>query len=78
LIGQVAKNMRGDGADVLRNAYEQIEEEEDEHLYHSKGWGRELWLQSLGLDSVLPPPEETRHVKSAKEAARVAEERAKN
>ena len=78
LIGQVAKNLRGEGADVLKNAYEQIEAEEDEHLYHSKGWGRELWMHSLGLKSVLPPPEETRHVKSAREAARVSEERARS
>src|ERR1035441_1311057 len=33
-------------------------------------WCRELWLQSLGLKAVLPPPEERRHVTTAIGAAR--------
>jgi len=41
-----------------------------EHLYHTKGWCRELWIQSLGLKAVLPPPEEEQHVKTAIGAAR--------
>ena len=50
-------------AEILRAAIEEVEEQEDEHLYHSTGWTRELWLQSLGIKAVLPPPEEqkTRH-----------------
>jgi hypothetical protein len=75
LIGACAKGMSGETADVLRTAYEEIEDQEDEHLYHTKGWCRELWLQSLGLEAVLPPPEETEHVKTAIEAAQ-AEKRA--
>ena len=75
LIGACARGMDGEVAEVLRVAYEEVEDQEDEHLYHSKGWCRELWLQSLALDSVLPPPEETDHVKTATEAAR-AEKRA--
>jgi hypothetical protein len=35
-----------------------VEDEEDEHLYHSAGWSRELWIDSLGLLAELPPPEE--------------------
>jgi hypothetical protein len=42
-------------------AYEAIEDPEDEHLYHTRGWC--LWLQSLGIEAVLPPPEERKHVK---------------
>lgn len=57
-------------AKLLRDACEQVEEEEDEHLYHSTGWTRELWLQSLGMDAVLPPPEEQKHVTTAIGAAR--------
>jgi hypothetical protein len=34
-----------------------------------------LWLKSLGLNAVLPPPEEKRDVKTAMEAAKVKEER---
>ena len=52
-----------------------VEDEEDEHLYHSKGWCRELWIASLGLPAVLPPPEEEKDVKSALDAAKAEEER---
>lgn len=68
LIGEAAKAAEGETGQVLMEAYEQIEDEEDEHLYHTKGWCRELWLESLGLDAVLPPPEETQDVTSAVEA----------
>jgi hypothetical protein len=57
-------------AEALKRAYDEIEDQEDEHLYHTKGWCRELWIQSLGLSAVLPPPEEKRHVKTAIGAAR--------
>jgi rubrerythrin len=72
LLGECAKALEGDTAAALTAAYEQIEDEEDEHLYHTQGWCRELWLKSLGLKAVLPPPEEKRDVKSASaaEAAR--------
>lgn len=73
LIGACAKVMDGDVGQVLRDAYAEVEDQEDEHLYHTKGWCRELWLQSLGLDAVLPPPEEAAGAKSAIEAARAQE-----
>jgi len=63
LIGQCAKHMEGEAASLLKAAYEEVEDQEDEHLYHTKGWCRELWRASLGLDAVLPPPEEQRDVK---------------
>ena len=78
LIGALADKMTGAAKQVLADAYRQVEDEEDEHLYHSKGWCRELWLDSLGLPAVLPPPEETRDVKTAEEAARAAEQRKRN
>jgi rubrerythrin len=68
LIGECAKALDGEAARILQAAYDEIEDEEDEHLYHTKGWCRELWLQSLGVKAVLPPPEEKRDVKSASEA----------
>ena len=71
LIGEVAKSLGGDEQAALMKAYEAVEDEEDEHLYHTKGWCRELWLKSLGLEAVLPPPEETRDVKTATDAAEV-------
>lgn len=75
LIGQCAKALDGVAADALREAYDAIEDEEDEHLYHTKGWCRELWLKALGLPAELPPPEEKRDVKSAMEAAAVEKSR---
>src|SRR3954470_14397670 len=77
LIGECAKELPADQADVLRKAYEQVEDEEDEHLYHTKGWCRELWLQALGMTAVLPPPEEKRDVKTAIDAAKADQERKK-
>jgi rubrerythrin len=70
LIGEVAKALKGEQAKALTAAYDKVEDQEDEHLYHTKGWCRELWLESLGLKAVLPPPEEVRNVKSAAAAAR--------
>jgi hypothetical protein len=75
LIGEVAKKLKGDEARVLKEAYEEVEEEEDEHLYHTMGWARELWLESLGLPAVLPPPEEKKHTKSAIGAERAKQAR---
>ena len=70
LLTKCAEELSGDKAKVLEAACEEVEDEEDEHLYHSKGWCRELWLQSLGLKAVLPPPEERKDVKTAIGAAR--------
>jgi rubrerythrin len=73
LIGKCAKQLPGDQRQLLANAYEQIEDQEDEHLYHSKGWCRELWIKSLGMHAILPPPEEVEDVKTAKQAAEAQE-----
>ncbi len=72
LIGAVAANSTGAVREVLTAAYDEVEDEEDEHLYHTRGWCRELWLESLGLPAVLPPPEEKKDVKTAVAAARAA------
>lgn len=73
LIGACAKAAEGAEAEALQAAYDEVEDQEDEHLYHTKGWCRELWLQSLGLDALLPPPEEQKDVKTAIEAAEAQE-----
>ncbi|MBL8803174.1 MAG: hypothetical protein JNN27_14310 [Planctomycetes bacterium] len=70
LLGRAAKQLTGDARLKLTKAAATIEDEEDEHLYHTTGWARELWFQSLGMRAVLPPPEETQHVTSAIGAAR--------
>jgi hypothetical protein len=75
LIGTAAETATGAEATALDEAYSQVEDEEDEHLYHSTGWTRELWIESLGLPAVLPPPEEQKHVKTAIGAARAKQAR---
>jgi bacterioferritin (cytochrome b1) len=70
LIGELAKTVKGEKGAALKEAHEEVEEEEDEHLYHTTGWTRELWIQALGMPAVLPPPEEEKEVKTAIGAAR--------
>lgn len=81
LMGECARGLDKEtvGEEVisaLQFAYDEVEDEEDEHLYHSKGWGRELWIKSLGMNALLPPPEEEQDVKNAIAAAK-AEKSAK-
>ena len=70
LIGHVSKKMKGPRGKALKDAHDEVEEEEDEHLFHTTGWARELWIKSFGLPAVLPPPEEEKEVKTAIGAAR--------
>ena len=77
LLGELAKNAQEAEAALIMPAYEQVEEEEDEHLYHTRGWTRELWIQALGMPAVLPPPEEEQDVTSAEEAAKAKKSRTK-
>jgi rubrerythrin len=75
LIGLVAQKLKNSTGKALKHAHEQVEDQEDEHLYHTTGWCRELWVQSLGMPAVLPPPEEKQDVKSAAAAARAKKAR---
>lgn len=70
LIGHLAEHGKGEETGALRAAFEAVEQEEDHHLYHTKGFTRELWIKSLGLPAVLPPPEEVKKVETAIGAAR--------
>jgi rubrerythrin len=75
LLGRLAKKLTGDEAKALQAAHDVVEDEEDEHLYHTKGWGRELWIAALGMPAVLPPPEEEKDVKTAIGAERAKQAR---
>lgn len=75
LIGMLAGKAKGETAQALREAHKQVEDQEDEHLYHTTGWSRELWIKGLGMPAVLPPPEEEKDVKTAIGAARAKQER---
>jgi len=70
LIGETAKKANAKMAKALIEAHDEVEDEEDEHLYHTTGWTRELWIESLGMPAVLPPPEEVKEVETAIGAAR--------
>jgi rubrerythrin len=75
LLGEAAKELGGPNGKVLGEACAEVEDEEDEHLYHTQGWARELHMQQLGLPAVLPPPEEKKDVKTAIGAARAKQGR---
>jgi rubrerythrin len=75
LLSECAKKLSGEQGKALKAAVAEVEDEEDEHLYHSKGWCRELWMKALGMKAVLPPPEERKHVKTAIGAARAEQQR---
>ena len=78
LLSKCAEQLQGAQKQALTDACAIVEDQEDEHLYHSKGYCRELWLDSLGLPAVLPPPEEEKHVKTAIGAARAQQESDRN
>jgi hypothetical protein len=75
LLGAYAQSAKGDEKKAIEAALEEVEDEEDEHLYHSKGWCRELSIAALGMKAVLPPPEEQKDVKTAIGAARAKQSR---
>jgi len=75
LIGLCADSVPGEAGEVLKRAHAEAMEEEAEHLLHTQGWARELWLSALGLKAILPPPEEKADVKTLKEAAELREQR---
>ncbi len=75
LIRELSTKLKGDEGKALKEACDQVEEQEDEHLYHTTGWCRELWIESLGMPAVLPPPEEEKEVKTAIGAARAKKAR---
>ena len=75
LLGEAADHASARVSELLTIAYEQVEEEEDEHVYHTKGWTRELWIKSLGMKAALPPPEEVKDVKTAIGAERAKQAR---
>jgi rubrerythrin len=77
LLASVAEHAEGDLKKVLQNAVSAVETQEDHHLYHTMGWARELWIDTLGYPAVLPPPEERKHVESAIGAARAEQAREK-
>lgn len=75
LLGKVAQAATGDVGQALKAAHQAVEKDEDHHLYHTKGWCRELAIEALGMPAVLPPPEEVKNVESAIGASRAEQQR---
>lgn len=77
LLAALAEKTTGDIKKLLKGAVDQVENQEDHHYYHTRGWARELWFQSLGLPAALPPPEEVKQVETAIGASRAEQQRDK-
>lgn len=75
LLGRMVEHVDGDLESTLREAYEEVSEQEAHHLFHTMGWARELWLDYLGVPAALPPPEEEKQVKTQIGAGRAEHER---
>lgn len=75
MIGKVGRALPGEEGQALLAAYNEVEDQEDEHLYHTRGWLRELTIQSLGMPALLPPPEEVKKVETAIGAAHAEQSR---
>ena len=67
--------MKGDRAKALKAAVEEVEEQEDEHLYHSTGWARELWIRVSRLAGGPSSAGGKKDVKTAIGAARAKQAR---
>ena len=77
LIGEAGKKLegrRGEGAAARRTTRSRTRRTST--LPH-EGLERELWIESLGMKAVLPPPEEEKDVKTAIGAARAKQARGK-
>ena len=57
-LRQCAEKDIDEKARALKEDCEEIEEEQDERIYHSKGWRREFWIASVGMTAVSSFPEE--------------------
>lgn len=75
LLGRMVEHVDGDLESTLREAYEEVSEQEAHHLFHTMGWARELWLDYLGVPAALPPPEEEKQVETQIGAGRAEHER---
>lgn len=75
LFGKAIEKANASDKKFYKEIFEQVEQQEDHHLFHTKGWCRELWIESLGLPAVLPPPEEIKQVETEIGASRAKQQR---
>lgn len=58
LIGHVARTSVDEVGRTLDTAFDSVPRDDSER-YCNRGWVRELWISTLGLPAVLPPPGRT-------------------
>ncbi|WP_193087616.1 hypothetical protein [Advenella sp. FME57] len=75
LFGKALENMSATNKRFFKEVFDQVEQQEDHHLFHTRGWCRELWIDSLGMPAVLPPPEEVKQVETEIGASRAKQQR---
>ncbi len=77
LLHECVEELSGEERSSLKKAVDKIELEEDEHLFRTRGWARELAIQQLGMPAVIPPPEDREQVESEAEAVKAKQRRAR-
>ncbi|MEK8089063.1 hypothetical protein [Thermithiobacillus plumbiphilus] len=75
LVTHKADDLSDHEKQVLSDAFDRVHQQEHQHLFHTMGWARELWMQTLGLDAEIPPREERMETKSMLGAATAAASR---
>ncbi|HLU03364.1 MAG TPA: hypothetical protein VKZ94_11395 [Advenella sp.] len=75
LFGKALEKMNATDKRFFKDVFDQVEQQEDHHLFHTRGWCRELWIDSLGMPAVLPPPEEVKQVETEIGASRARQQR---
>ena len=75
LIGEVADKMKGERGQGAQVRAAKRSKSKKTSTCTTAPVGRELWIESLGLPAVLPPPEERKDVKTAIGAARAKQAR---
>lgn len=64
LLQHVAENGPQEFKRALADRVAAVITEEAHHVFHTRGWTRELWIAHLGFPAALPPPEEVKSVQT--------------
>jgi hypothetical protein len=75
IVANAGSELDDDLNSALEETYDEVGDQEAHHLYHTQGWARELWIESLGMEAALPPPEGEKSVKTKIGAGRAEHER---
>jgi hypothetical protein len=67
LIGECVKALTGEEQAVLADAFDEIAYDEDDELYETRSWCRDLWLGALGVDADVPASDDASVAPNAEE-----------